>query len=113
MRLLVTRPLRSALAALLAGLLLALPTAPLVGHVEHASASSVARAAKRRPDVARHPKILVIAHRGFSAVAPENTLPAMTAAARAHADMVELDGHHHRRPGPRRTARQLHLVTVG
>ncbi|MCW2822068.1 MAG: glycerophosphodiester phosphodiesterase [Marmoricola sp.] len=91
MRLQVTRPLRSALAALLAGLLLALPTAPLVGHVERASASSVARAAERRPDVARHPKILVIAHRGFSAVAPENTLPAMTAAARAHADMVELD----------------------
>jgi glycerophosphoryl diester phosphodiesterase len=91
MRLPVTRPLRSALAALLAGLLLALPTAPLVGRVERASASPVARAAERRPDVARHPKILVIAHRGFSAVAPENTLPAMTAAARAHADMVELD----------------------
>ena len=35
--------------------------------------------------------VLVIAHRGDSAVAPENTLPAMTAAARAGADLVEFD----------------------
>lgn len=34
---------------------------------------------------------LVIAHRGFSYVAPENTVPAMTAAAAAGADMVEID----------------------
>jgi glycerophosphoryl diester phosphodiesterase len=35
--------------------------------------------------------VLVIAHRGFSALTPENTVPAMVAAARAHADMVEID----------------------
>jgi glycerophosphoryl diester phosphodiesterase len=35
--------------------------------------------------------VLVIAHRGYSAVAPENTLPAMTAAAHAGADLVEFD----------------------
>lgn len=33
----------------------------------------------------------IIAHRGDSATAPENTLPAMRAAARVHADMVEFD----------------------
>ena len=33
----------------------------------------------------------MIAHRGFSAVAPENTVPAMTAAVRAGADLVEFD----------------------
>jgi glycerophosphoryl diester phosphodiesterase len=53
--------------------------------------ASSASAAERRPHVASDPKILVIAHRGYSAIAPENTLPAMTAAARAHADMVEFD----------------------
>lgn len=36
-------------------------------------------------------KFLVIAHRGFSYAAPENTIPAMTAAADAGADMVEID----------------------
>jgi glycerophosphoryl diester phosphodiesterase len=37
---------------------------------------------------------LVIAHRGFSAVAPENTLPAFHLALAAGADLVELDYHH-------------------
>jgi len=36
---------------------------------------------------------LVIAHRGFSAVAPENTLPAFELALAAGADLVELDVH--------------------
>jgi glycerophosphoryl diester phosphodiesterase len=35
--------------------------------------------------------VLVIAHRGDRAVAPENTLPAIIAAARAGADLVEFD----------------------
>jgi glycerophosphoryl diester phosphodiesterase len=35
--------------------------------------------------------VLVIAHRGDSAQAPENTIPAMVAAAAAGADMVEFD----------------------
>jgi glycerophosphoryl diester phosphodiesterase len=56
--------------------LLALPAALALSPVESAAAS---------------PRVLVIAHRGFSAVAPENTLPAMAAAAKAHADMVEFD----------------------
>lgn len=34
---------------------------------------------------------LIIAHRGFSYADPENTIPAMTAAAKAGADMVEID----------------------
>jgi glycerophosphoryl diester phosphodiesterase len=40
------------------------------------------------------PRPLVIAHRGFSAVAPENTLPAFRHGVAAGADMVELDYHH-------------------
>jgi len=39
---------------------------------------------------------LVIGHRGFSAVAPENTLPAFRLALTAGVDLVELDYHHSR-----------------
>jgi glycerophosphoryl diester phosphodiesterase len=41
---------------------------------------------------ARRP--LVIAHRGYSSIAPENTLPAFKLALAAGADFVELDTHH-------------------
>ena len=34
---------------------------------------------------------IVIAHRGFSGIAPENTLPAFRLALDAEADLVELD----------------------
>jgi glycerophosphoryl diester phosphodiesterase len=37
---------------------------------------------------------LVIAHRGYSSAAPENTLPAFALALEAEADLVELDYHH-------------------
>ena len=37
---------------------------------------------------------LVIAHRGYSAVAPENTLPSFERALAAGADLIELDYHH-------------------
>ena len=40
------------------------------------------------------PGVLVIAHRGNSSVAPENTLPAFAKALAAKADLVELDYHH-------------------
>jgi glycerophosphoryl diester phosphodiesterase len=46
---------------------------------------------RRRPGPARRP--LIIAHRGASTVAPENTLPAFAAAAPAGADAVECDVH--------------------
>jgi glycerophosphoryl diester phosphodiesterase len=39
----------------------------------------------------RSPRPLVIAHRGFSTAAPENTLPAFRLALDAEADLVELD----------------------
>lgn len=39
---------------------------------------------------------VVIAHRGDSAVAPENTLPAFASALRLGADLIELDYHHSR-----------------
>ncbi len=37
---------------------------------------------------------LVIAHRGYSAIAPENTLPSFALALQAGADLVELDYYH-------------------
>jgi glycerophosphoryl diester phosphodiesterase len=40
------------------------------------------------------PRVLVIAHRGNSSVAPENSLPAFQAALDAQADLVELDYFH-------------------
>jgi len=40
------------------------------------------------------PGVLIIAHRGNSSVAPENTLPAFAKALAAKADLVELDYHH-------------------
>jgi glycerophosphoryl diester phosphodiesterase len=39
----------------------------------------------------RNDRSLVIAHRGFSAIAPENTLPAFSLALQAGVDLVELD----------------------
>lgn len=39
---------------------------------------------------------VVIAHRGDSAAAPENTLPAFASALRIKADLIELDYHHSR-----------------
>jgi glycerophosphoryl diester phosphodiesterase len=39
-------------------------------------------------------RVIVIAHRGDSKVAPENTLPAFESAVKVGADLVELDYHH-------------------
>ena len=39
-------------------------------------------------------RVLIIAHRGASAHAPENTLPAFAAAVKTKADLVELDYYH-------------------
>jgi glycerophosphoryl diester phosphodiesterase len=41
-------------------------------------------------------RTLVIAHRGYSTFAPENTMPAFQYAIKAGADLVELDYHHSR-----------------
>lgn len=40
------------------------------------------------------PRVLVIAHRGYSGVAPENTLAAFELATHTGADMIELDYYH-------------------
>jgi glycerophosphoryl diester phosphodiesterase len=40
------------------------------------------------------PRVLVIAHRGNSSVAPENTLPAFQSALDVKADLIELDYYH-------------------
>jgi len=72
--------------------LLVLGALALVGNspFSHAAEGNLNLAAAR---VAR-PQILVIAHRGDSKVAPENTLPAFASAAKAGADFVELDYFH-------------------
>jgi glycerophosphoryl diester phosphodiesterase len=40
------------------------------------------------------PGVLIVAHRGNSSIAPENTIPAFEKALAAKADLVELDYHH-------------------
>ena len=54
-------------------------------HAAEKAKQSAAQAKVSRPGV------LVIAHRGDSKVAPENTLPAFASAVKAGADLVELD----------------------
>lgn len=48
------------------------------------------------PELLRDTRPLVIAHRGYSGAAPENTLPSFAAATLAGTDLVELDYHHTR-----------------
>ncbi|MDX6372378.1 MAG: glycerophosphoryl diester phosphodiesterase [Nocardioidaceae bacterium] len=56
-----------------------------------APSTTVAASSSRAPSGLLKGRTLVIAHRGDSSTAPENTLPAMRAAASAGADMVEFD----------------------
>lgn len=73
--------------------LLAQPPAVGAGAVE-ARADNAAVSAVKLPlalDVISEPRVLVIAHRGASAEAPENTLPAFQAALDANSDLIELD----------------------
>lgn len=55
-----------------------------------------ARAAGDSPaeKILNAPRTLVIAHRGFSIIAPENTIPSFKLAKTAGADLVELDYYH-------------------
>ena len=85
----------AAAAAVFAGLLAGLVTGPLsdlLGQAEQETRSIATplRTAVRTPVVPAG-SVLVIAHRGFSDIAPENTVPAMQAAADADADLVEFD----------------------
>jgi glycerophosphoryl diester phosphodiesterase len=45
-------------------------------------------------NLVNRPGVLIIAHRGNSSIAPENTLPAFAKALAAKSDLVELDYHH-------------------
>jgi glycerophosphoryl diester phosphodiesterase len=94
------RTRRAAVAVSLAGLLaglVALPVSALLGTTQPAIRASAAvpgqqvASAVAKAGVPRAARVLVIAHRGFSDIAPENTVPAMTAAAAAGADLVECD----------------------
>src|SRR5262245_16428460 len=55
---------------------------------------SAADSARKAEKLLALERPLVIAHRGFSAVAPENTLPSFKLAMAAGADLVELDYYH-------------------
>jgi glycerophosphoryl diester phosphodiesterase len=65
----------------------------LLAVVVHLPSSTAAEPTPARKLVAS-PGVLVIAHRGNSSIAPENTLPAFAKALAAKADLVELDYHH-------------------
>lgn len=58
------------------------------------ASTSAAAQPPTAPELLRIARPLVIAHRGYSGAAPENTLPSFAAATLAGADMVELDYHH-------------------
>lgn len=75
---------------------LALLFAVVLGALAPAAAAAVPPA----PDLLKSPRPLVIAHRGYSGAAPENTLPSFAAALRAGADLVEFDYHHTRDGAP-------------
>lgn len=70
----------------------ALLLAPLLAM--HTTPSPAAEALTPAERLLREQRPLVIAHRGFSMMAPENTLPAFKFANLAAADLVELDYHH-------------------
>jgi glycerophosphoryl diester phosphodiesterase len=78
---------RSTFVILFLGVLALTADLPVSHAAEGAAPGAAARCVSR-------PEILVIAHRGDSKVAPENTLPAFASAVKAGADLVELDYHH-------------------
>lgn len=49
---------------------------------------------KRTSSIVDEPRVLVIAHRGNSSEAPENTVPAFESAVGVGCDLIELDYHH-------------------
>lgn len=69
-----------------------------LGWLENASASSLAlittnREAKMPAQLIQSSRPLIIAHRGYSRLVPENTLPAFRRGMEAGADLIELDYH--------------------
>src|SRR5687768_9519219 len=62
----------------------------ILSKASHISAADQTPAAK----LIASPGVLIIAHRGNSSVAPENTLPAFQSAMEVKADLVELDYFH-------------------
>jgi glycerophosphoryl diester phosphodiesterase len=73
-------------AALLIGILIAAATPSFTFAADNMNSPAEKLLALKRP--------LVIAHRGYSHLAPENTLPAFRLAKAAGADLVELDYYH-------------------
>ena len=78
------RPLRNTLGRAAVAISLALGTLDM--NASQATLPALELVARQRP--------LVIAHRGYSQFAPENTLPSFKLAMAAGADLVELDYYH-------------------
>src|SRR5262245_1937269 len=66
----------------------------LAGITVNLSSSAVAADLTSARQLIMSPRPMVIAHRGNSSEAPENTLPAFQSALDAKADLVELDYYH-------------------
>lgn len=66
----------------------------ILGIAVNSFASSLAAEPTPARKLISSPGVLVIAHRGNSSIAPENTLPAFAKALAVKADLVELDYHH-------------------
>ena len=72
----------------------------LAAHLQAVAENPPAQTSQRAPgrrqvaELVRSPGVLIIAHRGASGHAPENTMPAFAAAINARADLVELDYYH-------------------
>jgi len=60
------------------------------------SAAAAQQGAAPALDLVAAQRSLVIGHRGYNVIAPENTLPSFEMALKAGADLVELDYHHSR-----------------
>ena len=84
----VPSPLPSLLLVLLLGAMTPAPAQPAPAATATPTLPAHARLAQKRP--------LVIGHRGYPTVAPENTLASFRHALQAGVDLVELDYHHSR-----------------
>lgn len=72
-----------------------LPMVLLVGYSQFCCMSGAAQSVKESAvDRVQSPRPLVIAHRGYSIAAPENTVPAFQLALTTGADLIELDYYH-------------------
>lgn len=66
----------------------------IVSGLDMDGAELIAKEPTAAQKLVAEPRLLIIAHRGNSSAAPENTLPAFAEAVKLKADLIELDYHH-------------------